>query len=348
MRATTLLVACVAAASLSAQETRPTDRITFSFGPEGMPLETLIQIAEKETRKAFVYTDQQALKGKIVKMVGPVHVRPEMAFSFFQSVLLSQNFALVPLGDESKGLYLIDNIEQGKFLKQRATFVRAEDLEANRNDVGKVIMTTLPLRYASAAQIKAAVQQILANRSAEFIQEINTANSLLVVAFAPTVYAVKRIVDAMDVPQPSAELIFEIVELKHAVAEELQPIIADLLKEEAQGGQRRTVVNPETGAVGFEKPEAKMIADPRTNALVLYAVQTDVDEIKRLVAALDVEVTDVDNDIRIYMLKNTNAADLEEVLRDVLEQGNNRRGSRPSGVRSSTGQQPTSAEPRGQ
>ena len=353
MRRYSLLAACLllGAATATAQDTKPLvtgDRFTFSISAEGMPLETLIAQAESVTGKTFIYSDATALKGKTVKMLGSVRLPRAKAFGFFQAVLVSQGYALVPLGDEKKGLYQIENVEQSRSLKQRAPFVHVDNIAEYRNEVGKVIMTTVPLKYANAVQIKAAVSQLLQNRNAELVQEITTANSILILAFAPTVYAVKQIIDAMDVPQPAANLVFDIVELKHAVAEELQPIITDLIKEDAAGAARRAPVNPETGLAGAEKPEPKLISDPRTNALVVYAIQSDVDEIKRLVAALDVEVTDGDNPIRVYMLKNTDAADMEEVLRDVLQQGSNRRGSRPSGVRSGNNQGPTSTASAGQ
>lgn len=342
-----LVAACAAAAA--AQDTRPgDDTFTFSISSEGLPLETLVSQAEAVTGKTFIYSDQTALKGKTVKMLGSVKMPKARAFNFFQAVLVSQGYALVPLGDERRGLLLIENVEQGKTLKQRAPFVHVDNLADYRNEVGKVIMTTVPLKYANAVQIKAAVSQLLQQRNTELVQEITTANAIMILAFAPTVWAVKQVIEAMDVPQLSANLVFEIIELKHAVSDELQPIITDLIKEDAAAGGRRPQVNPETGLAGAEKPEPKLISDPRTNTLVVYAVQSDVDEIKRLVAALDVEVLDADNPIRVYMLKNTDASDMEQVLRDVLQQGNNRRGSRPSGVRSNSGQGPSTTDARGQ
>jgi general secretion pathway protein D len=335
-------------AAAKGQDTKPADSFVFTIQGEGMPLETLLAAAEAETGKTFVYSDATALKGKTVKMLGTVRVPKARAFGFFQAVLVSQGYALVPLGDEKKGLYMLENVESARTLKQRAPFVHVDNLADYRNEVGKVIMTTVPLRYANVLQIKSAVSQLLANRNAELVQEIQTANSIMVLGFAPTVYSVKQVIDAMDVPQTAVDLVFDLVELKHAVADELRPILVDLIAPPTQGGARRApAVNPETGIAGAEKPEPKLITDSRTNSLVLYAVQSDIDEIKRLVAALDVEVVDADNPIRVFMLKNTDAADMEQTLREVLEQGNNSRGSRPSGVRAG-GQGPTSMGDRGQ
>src|SRR5258708_2566524 len=108
-RSFTLLAAFAAAASLtSAQDTRTPDTrssefFTFSIQAEGMPLETLISHAEAQTGKAFIYSDVAALKGKIVKMLGTVRMPKAKAFAFFQAVLVTQGYALVPLGDDKRG-----------------------------------------------------------------------------------------------------------------------------------------------------------------------------------------------------------------------------------------------------
>ena len=56
---------------------------------------------------------------------------------------------------------------------------------------------------------------------------------------------------------------------------------------------------------------------------------------QRLIAALDTPVSEVDSNIRIYFLKNTNADDMEDTLRDVLSQGSTR-STRPVGRRTAT------------
>jgi general secretion pathway protein D len=323
----------------------------FRIQPEGLPLETLISQAEAATGKSFVYNDATALKGKTVKMLGSVRVPKSEAFSFFQAILISQGYALVPLGDEDSNLLQIDNVESSKAIKQRAPYVPHTELAKYRNDVGQVIMTSIPLKYVKVGSIRSAYSQILANRASELTMEVESANSVIVVAFAPTVYALKQIVEVMDVPQVAATMKFEMLGLKNAVAEEIQPIITDLVKGEGQaaGQQGRPRVNPgEAGGAGVEKPDPKIIADPRTNALIVYAVESDLNQIKRLVSALDTEVKDPTGNIRIYFLKNTDAEDLESTLTDVIGAGNRSRGSRPSGVRTGNNQGPSSTDARGQ
>ncbi len=347
-----VLIVASASPAFAQNETQPVfegDFYTFKIAADGMPLETLVQAAEAATGRAFIYSDAIQLKGKIVKMLGTARVPKSQIFSLYQAIFVSQGYALTPLGDEKIGVLQIESIEQGRFLKQRAPFVHVDSLEKYKNDVGTVIMTSIPLRYIKVANVRGAVSQILGARSAEFTQEVESANALIVVAFAPTVFAIKQIVDAMDVPQIEATLKFEIIHLQHAVADELQPIIKDLISTDTSGAQRaRPVPSPEGGGFGgAEKPEPKLISDPRTNNLVIYAVESDVNKIKVLVNALDTEIRELDSNIRVYMLKNQNAPDLVDVLKEVLGQSTGR-GSRPSNIRGAGGQGPTSITPQGQ
>ena len=344
------LTAVLLLAFTAAAQSRPSadETYTYSISAEGIPLETLVHHAEQATGKSFVYSEQSGLKGKKVLMIGTARVPRAEAFSLFQGIFVSQGYALIPFGDERNNIMMIEAIEGSRSLKQRAPFVFVDNLPKYKNEVGQVIMTSIPLKYVGVANVRAAVSQMLQGRTVEFVQEVQTANSLVVVGFAPTVCAVKQLIDAMDVPQTAVTLKFEIIGLQHAVAEELTPIIENLIKTEATPGRARTQAMPEGGLPGVEKPEPKIIADPRTNALVVYAVESDMNEIKRLVAALDTEVKNPESNIHIYMLKNTNAADLVDTLREFLGQATGARGSRPTGIQGQAGQQPRSSSGLGQ
>ena len=268
-------VLCIAFSAFA--QSRPAeDTYTYSISAEGIPLETLVHHAEQATGKSFVYSEQSGLKGKKVLMIGTARVPRSEAFSLFQGIFVSQGYALIPFGDERNNIMMIEAIEGSRSLKQRAPFVFVDNLPKYRNEVGQVIMTSIPLKYVSVQNVRAAVSQMLQGRTVEFVQEVQSANSLVVVGFAPTVCAVKQLIDAMDVPQTAITLKFEIVPLQHAVAEELTPIIENLIKAESTPGRPRAQAAPEGGVPGMDKPEPKIIADPRINALVVYAVESDM------------------------------------------------------------------------
>lgn len=345
-----LALIAILSVSLPGQPTVSGDDIVIGFGSEGIELANAIEWASTSTGRPFQYKDAD-FRGKArIMMTNKVTIPKDRIFEFWQGIFVTQGFAMVPLGPGEGDFIMLEPIEQSRILKQRATFIPVEKLAEVRNKVGLVVMTTITLQHIEVGNVRNAVQQVLSNRQAEFAQEVVTANALIVVGFAPTVYAINEIMKAMDVPPAAATLKFEMIGLEHAVAEELQPIIADLITSTTQGGaggNRAPIARPGGGGdarPGQTLPEPKIIADPRTNALVVYAIERDMNEIKRLISALDREVKDLDSNIRVYFLKNTNATDLERTLRDLLGQTTSRTGG---GVGGRPGAQATSTNARG-
>ena len=324
------------------------EKITIAVAPEGLTLEEALQMATRDTGRNFVYLSERQLQTKKIYMPGITEVPREQIYDFWQAIFRSSGFAMVPMGPEGGEFILIEPIDSSKILKTAATYVSSDELPKWRRKAGEVILTTILLQYVTVSHVRQAVTNIIQARTAEFIHEVQSANSLIVMGFAPTVYAISQLVKAMDVPSGSATLKFEMISLENAVAEEIMPIITDLI--ETTAGQPQAARNqPRRAGVppGQEKPSPKIIADPRTNSLVVYAVESDMNEIKRLVAALDTPVHDVESNIRIYFLKNTNADDLSETLRQVIGQGSTRSTRPGAGLRGAQGR-PTTTNQRGQ
>jgi general secretion pathway protein D len=325
--------------------------VVYTFPPEGLSLEEAIQIAASSTGRAFKFTDADLKPKPKIMVAGRISVPKTSLYEFWQAIFVTAGFAMVPMGPSGNEFIQVENIASSQLIKQRANFLPLEDIKKYQTKAGEVVMTTIPLKYVKVESARNAVQQLMANRQSEFVMEVPSANAFIIVGFAPTVYAVYQIMLAMDVPSASAALRFDIVPLKNAVAEEMVTMLSDLISATTQGatpGQPRPARNPAEGIpAGTDIPEPKIIADPRTNAIVIYAVDSDLAEIKRLIAALDTPITSLDSNIRVYFLKNTNADDMEDVLKDLLSQQTSRSG-RASGTRGSGGGQPTSASEIGQ
>jgi general secretion pathway protein D len=324
-RGRTVAAACAAAALILAaaparaqdtrpgQETRP-DEFVYRIPAEGIPLEQLVRDAEAVTGRTFIFSDKSPLRGKTIRLLGEARVPKRDAYSLFQALFVTQGYALKPLGEAANRIMVVEAIETAVDLKQRATFVLAHELDQYRNEVGTVVMTFFQLKYVKIQNVRAALAQLLTSKAVEVTLDVESANALLVIGFAPTVYALKQIIAAMDVPQPEHEVEFALITLTNAVAEELEPILLDLIASNAQPPGRRT---PQ-GTPRDDKPPARLIADPRLNALAAYAVASDMAEIRQLVAALDAEAGVPSHDLRIYRLKHTNAEDVADVLSDTI------------------------------
>ncbi len=329
-------VFCVAGATFAQPVTPPVvtgDTVGDPFPAEGRELITAIDWAHRSTGRAFNFKEAD-LKGKKILITGMVSVPSSQVYEFWQSIFVMQGFAMIQMGPTGSDFVVVDPFQTSQIIKQNARFVSVDELAKHQTKAGMVIMTTIPVRHVRAESLRAALTQVLPNRQNEIVQEVPSANSLLVLGFAPSVYAVYQICQAMDIPAASATLKFEIVSLENAVAEELQPIIADLISSQGAQGPNRVPRAPQEGLLpNQEKPEPKLIADGRTNSLVIYAVDSDMNEIKRLIAALDTKLQETTSNMRIYRLKNTNADDMEQTLRDILGQSRGR--STGTGIRPS-------------
>jgi general secretion pathway protein D len=339
------LIACGAGAL--AQETRAETRaetrpgeFIYRLPAAGITLDLLAHDAEVATGRTFILTEKSPLRGKTIRLVGEARVKSEEVMTLFQALFVTQGYALKPLGDSTNRIFVVEAIDTAIDLKQRASFVNAADVDAHRHEVGSVIMTFFPLRYVMAANVRNALAPILASKTVEIVLDVQSANALLVFGFAPTIFAIKQLIAAMDVPQPDSDLRFELIELKHSVAEEIEPIVTDLIFANAPAGTPAAAARGggRQGVPGLEKPAPKVVADPRLNVLAVYAVPSDLAEIRTLVAALDLEGRDPAQNLRIYRLRHKNAEDVAEILNESLGGGSGRSGgSRGGGAGRSPG-----------
>jgi hypothetical protein len=68
----------------------------------------------------LVFGDPAGPKGKTIRMTGEARVVLGGTRAYFEAVLLSQGYAIVPLGDAASNLALVEPIDTSKNLKARA------------------------------------------------------------------------------------------------------------------------------------------------------------------------------------------------------------------------------------
>jgi general secretion pathway protein D len=140
----------------------------------------------------------------------------------------------------------------------------------------------------------------------------------------------------------------EIIPLAHAAAEELQPIIDDILGASARMRGRPPPpprpVSPSGAPRRFRRattaPKPKVVADPRQNALLVYAVESDLDGLRSIIRKLDEEAKTPKQTLRFVKLLHTNADDMQDTLRELLGQAS-------GGSRGNTGNRAPTGNTRG-
>lgn len=208
MTATTFMLLAAlmpAGAGLDHGPTKPVvspDTVTITFPKDGLAIESMLHKWTELTGRRFNFRESDLRGRGNVMVTADVTVKKENVDSFFQSLLIMQGFALIPLGPPEAELYSIEPVDSSRILKQTAKFVPREKLGSMTGNRGEVIMTSIQLKHVDVNATRGAVQQLLSNRQAEFAQEVLSNNSLIVVGFAPTVAALEQLLTVLDVPAP--------------------------------------------------------------------------------------------------------------------------------------------------
>jgi len=161
------------------------------------------------------------------------------------------------------------------------------------------------LRHARAGAIATLIQQtqvaLLQGRQGRaVVYSLETPNAILLIGWGEALSAARGLIEKLDEPvAASAQL--KIFHLKHATA-----AVAATAVQQFFAGQ--------TGL----GPAVKVIADARSNALIVHAAPRDLDAVAALIEQLDVEQAASVEQMRIFKLSHALAADLAATIRTAV------------------------------
>ena len=199
-----------------------------------------------------------------------------------------------------------------------------ERLQRIIQDIERLSQETLPL--IEIHRLRFVGSQVMAQLVTEIYNEILSPrqgvvtirplvkpNSLLLIGRTDSVKLVKDLVVKLDQPV-SAESQFEVFQLEHISVLDAQETIEAFFVDrftQIQVGQAQTL-RPGLGT------RVNVVADYRSNQLIVQASARDMDEVRQLIARIDVESSGATNELKIFRLKNTLASDVAPVLQDAL------------------------------
>ena len=135
-------------------------------------------------------------------------------------------------------------------------------------------------------------------------------NAVLIVGMPTTVRKSFELIEKLD--QPGKALTqYEVFRLKHTTAANAQEVVENLFPSGAEAA---------TPTLG---PRALVVADGRTNTLIVRAAPRDMLEVRQLVNEIDRPGSEAVNEIRVIRLKHSIASDLAPVIESALEQDGN-------------------------
>ena len=246
------------------------------------------------------------VKGQI-NLVSEKSVSPQVAMAQFLTSLRMQGFTMV----ESAGLFKV--VPEADAKLQSAAVETSES--APKGAPGAQIATQIfKLNFESANNLVTILRPLISPNNTINANPVN--NSLVITDYADNLRRMARIIAALDVSNATD---VEVLELKHAIAVDLAPLVTRLLESGGVPGAAPAAAGADGGF------KATVIAEARSNSLLVRAANgARMAQIKSLVEKLDRASNQGNGEagiLRVVTLKNADATKLAATLRAAMGAG---------------------------
>jgi general secretion pathway protein D len=267
--------------------------VTIDF--DNVDISVFIKFVSELTGRNFVVDDK--VKGKVT-VISPKKIAVDEVYKVFESVLDIYGFATVQAGDVIKVIPALDARGKNMELRLKKEAIAPED---------KIVTQILTLEHASPDEMKKVLDPLISKTS--IVISYPPTGMLIITDLLSNIQRLQEIVTALDVDGVGEVISY--VPLKSASA-------ADMVK------SLTMMFQPQAGR-GIIAP-IKIVADDRTNALIIVAAENDMKRIRELLNLMDKEIPVGSGAIRVYYLQNAKAEDLAKVLTGLPQQ------TRPAGA----------------
>ncbi|PIE62478.1 MAG: type II secretion system protein GspD [Desulfobacter postgatei] len=277
----------------AAQNQETSEFVSMDFND--VDIGVFIKFISKLTHKNFVVDTK--VKGKVT-IISPEKISVDEAYKVFESVLDIYGFATVETGSVIKII--------------PATNARGDNVDTrvarDADQISDKLVTRLiPLSYASSDELKSLLSPMLAKGS--LLLSHSDSNMLIVTASLASIDRMLKLIKTIDVEGVGRKI--TILPIKYADA---QKMVTNLTK----------IYSAKTKKIASKRKSSQdlsveMVADERTNSILLLASEQESVKITALVDALDKEVPKGEEKIRVYYLEHAIAEDLAAVLQEIPE-----------------------------
>ncbi|MDR0392229.1 MAG: hypothetical protein LBH59_10015, partial [Planctomycetaceae bacterium] len=170
------------------------------------------------------------------------------------------------------------------------------------------VIELVQIRQADSLRVSEIVQQLYqqiyaSRRGAIIIIPLVKPNTILMVGKKENIDTAKELVGKLDLAvDPRSQ--FKIFRLKNAQAETLQQQIQTFYQFRVSSG-------------GLEQ-QVNIVADARTNSLIIQANPRDFKEVEAMITQLDVKGSEAKNIVKTFILKNAVASELATTLQNTI------------------------------
>jgi type II secretion system protein D len=285
-------------------EARRADLVTMLFEPRPQAEETADQEEPPPKRKPGEAPPGKEAPGDVSPLTGALIGQVQV------DIIPELNLIIITGRDSDvkKILALIDQIV--KESEKSAPVVEVYHLQHVQSEAMSEIVTTL---YDSVYSARTGTVRIT---------PLVKPNALLLIGQESAVQAAMSLIKRLDEPGPP-DAQFQVFRLRHMSAQNAQSLVQQFygaLPGPRIVQQQQQQVLPQQTLPGLF-PRLHVIADFRSNALIVRGARRDLNEVARFLLQLDRDIVPAELGLRIFPLRNSLAAELAQVLQAAINAG---------------------------
>ena len=259
--------------------------VTIDF--DNVDIAVFVKFMSEVTGRNFVIDSN--VRGKVT-IFSPHKISIAEAYKVFESVLEVHGYTTVPAGDVTK-------IIPAKDAKEKSIETRLAGQAASPAD--KIITQIVSLNHANPDDIKKVLDPLISKTS--IILSYPPTGMLVITDYMSNIRRLQTIIGALDVAGVGEQI--SVIPIRYASAAEVAKSLTTIFQGDAQTQRRGPISTP-----------MKVIADERTNSVILAANEGFTQRVKQLIAILDRDIPRGESNMNVYRLQNANAEDLAKVL----------------------------------
>ncbi|RMG19144.1 MAG: type II secretion system protein GspD [Deltaproteobacteria bacterium] len=269
------------------------------------------------TGRNFILPDN--IRGKIT-ILSPTAVSPDEAYNAFLAALEANNLAVYPVGKFLKILPKKDG--------QRVNIPTITDPDGYVPWNEQLVTRLFRLKHVEADQVTS-ILKALVSRDGEV--QVFPPDLLIITDVGLNIRRMEKILKQIDQPGGADEM--RIIQVKYAAASDLASMLMDIF-EGGNNARRGSTVTQRRGRRpgGAKKPDgeelsvsiSRVIADERTNKLIVIADEKSFRRIQELIDQLDVP-TEGEGQVHVHYLTNADAEELASTLSQLASGSNSNR-----------------------
>ncbi len=273
---------------------------------QNVDIPVLAKFISEITGKNFLV--DESVRGK-VSIISPTKVTADQAYQIFQSVLQLKGFTTQQAGRVIK-------IIPSRNVRQAAPVTESQQPFDQGGD--QYVTRLIKLHNVDAGAIVSVIQPMISHDG--LVAAFPDDNTVIITDDAYNVQRLLQIVGELDVAGQHKNV--EIIPLRYAFAAELAPMITDLLggtSAPGRGQPGQGVVAPAAQAPSTSS--FKVLPDERTNSIIAAGGPIQMNQIREVIAKLDIRSPDAMKRIHVYRLKNAAVSEIVQVLGGLLGGG---------------------------